>query len=369
MQTSGELRIGIIGLGWPGVQHTKAVLATPGARLAAACDLSAERRTEYRKTFSPRRMYGPYDELLADPEVDAVVVSLPNFLHFPATLAALRAGKHVLCEKPPTLNLAEIETVRDEARARGLTYGFGRQFRFDGPMLAARKAVAAGRLGTVYYARTHWVRQRGVPFGVGGWFTDKARAGGGAMIDIGVHALDAAWFLAGHPRPLSVSAHVGAHFANTAPPGAGFDVDDTGIAFLRFAGGLSVHLEATWAMNLIGGAKPNAWTGLESIDTVLFGEIATLQINPPMVFGVDPRDGRTQTRTPLDIPEVPATQTSFGRQMADFVHAVRTATPPTNSVHQAVDLMRMLMAIYESGATGREVRLDGRENDERLNDE
>lgn len=362
-----ELGLGIIGLGWPGIQHTKAAADTPGVRVVAACDLKPERRAEYATKFPdvPRLLDG-YDELLAEPRVDAVVVSLPNFLHFPATLAALRAGKHVLCEKPPTLDLAEIETVRAEARARGLTYGFGRQFRFDAPMRAAREAVVAGRLGKVYYAKTHWVRQRGIPFGIGDWFTDRARAGGGALIDIGVHALDAAWYLAGHPRLVSASAHVGAHFAPTVPAGVKFDVDDTAVAFLRFADGLCLHLEATWAMNLTDVGKPNSWSVQESMNTTLHGTAATLQVDPPVLFQLDPEDPKTILKVPL-LPEEPTADIdwsnppvspSFILQMMDFAHAVRTGTEPTNSVDQAVELMRMLGAIYESGRSGREVRVD-----------
>jgi predicted dehydrogenase len=302
-------------------------------------------------------MYHGYDELLGDSAVDAVVISLPNFLHFPASLAALQAGKHVLCEKPPTLNVAEVESLRDEARTRGLTYAFSRQMRFNSEMLGARRAIAEGRLGHIYHARAQWLRARGIPLGLGGWFTEKSRAGGGAMIDIGIHALDAAWFLVGCPKPLSVTAQTGAYFASTVPEGIRFDVDDSGFAFLRFAGGLSLHLEVSWAINLA------AENGAHDImNTVLHGDLATLQINPPGIFILDPTDGKTMRMTPtlseqetlLQKSEPPGSD--FGRQMADFSNAVRNGTPPTNNVDQAVDLMKMLMAIYESSASGKEVR-------------
>ena len=362
-----EIRLGIIGLGWPGAQHTLGAAESPCVRVAAACDLNPDRRDEYRRRFPDvPRLLGDHGELLADADVDAVVVCLPNFLHFPVTLAALRAGKHVLCEKPPTLDLTEMETVRATARTHGRTYAFGRQFRFDPAMLAAREAVAAGRLGNVYYAKTHWVRQRGIPcFGVGGWFTDQARAGGGALMDLGVHALDAAWYLAGCPRPVSASAHVGAHFAGTVPAGAKFDVDDTAVAFLRFAGGLCLHLEVAWAMNLAAddaATRPVDWCGRESMNTTLHGDAGTLQVDPARLFQVNSQDSkslREMLLRPSDEPPPPASAaSSFGRQTADFCRAVRTGTGPTSDADQAVELMRMLGALYESGRTGREVRLD-----------
>ena len=352
MDTAQLVGLGFIGLGWPGEQHSNTLEFCPEARIAAACDLNEERREKYQATYSPAAMYRGYDELLADPNVDAVVISLPNFLHFPATLAALQAGKHVLCEKPPTLNLAEIETIRDEVRARQLTYAFGRQMRFGAEMLAAKHAVEQGRLGAIYYARAQWIRSRGIPLGVGGWFTEKSRAGGGAMIDIGVHALDAAWFLAGCPKPISVSAQTGAHFASTLPADVRFDVDDSGFAFLRFEGGLAIHLETSWAMNL-----PEVGV-TDVMNTTLFGEAATLQVKPSAIYTLDPANGKTMRQEPLVDEESELNGNHFSRQMADFLRAVRTGTPPTNNIDQAVELMRMLMAIYESGSLGREVRFD-----------
>src|SRR4029077_13107382 len=122
--------------------------------------------------------------------------------------AALEAGKHVLCEKPPTLNAAEMKMLRNEETRRRLIYCFGRQFRFSTSMRAARALVQEGRLGKIYYAKGTFIRSRGIPVGVGNWFTEKKRAGGGALIDIGVHALDAVWYLMGTPRPVSVAAQV-----------------------------------------------------------------------------------------------------------------------------------------------------------------
>jgi predicted dehydrogenase len=197
-----KLRIGIIGAGWPGQQHARAIQVAKGALLLAVAEPNKQRMAEFTKTYSPKKVYRDYGTLLGDPQVDAVVICLPNFLHFPATLAALEAGKHVLCEKPPTLNGAEMKVLQEEAEKRNLTYFFSRQFRFTPAMRTARELIAAGRLGTIYHARATFVRSRGIPAWGGGWFTEKKRSGGGALIDIGIHALDTAWFLMGTPRPL-----------------------------------------------------------------------------------------------------------------------------------------------------------------------
>ena len=353
MTTKDEIGLGFVGLGWPGQMHAKAARALPGAVIAAACDLGAERRERFAADFSPGRSCERYDDLLADPAVHAVVVSLPNFLHHSATISALRAGKHVLCEKPPTMNVAEIEAIRQEAAERGLTYAFSRQSRFNSKMLAVKRLVEEGTLGKVYFARAERVRARGIPVGIGGWFLEKARAGGGAMIDIGVHALDAAWYLAGCPRPVSVSAQVTQHFRHTLPAGTPYDVEDGGYAMIRFDGGLVLHLEVAWAANVTATVPESSWTGYESEDTTLYGDRATLRLNPPTLYTMD---GMERRETPLATgPE----SNGFEAQMSNFLDSIRTGTPPVSNVDQAVSLMKMLTAIYESSATGAEVRLHG----------
>src|ERR1700680_3978237 len=126
----GRLNLGIIGLGWPGQMHAQALRALDEANLYACADLDETRRDAFEKDYEPAKNYANYEDLLQDRHVDAVVICLPNFLHFPASLAALEAGKHVLCEKPPTLNTAEMKVLREEATKRHLVYCFSRQFRF-----------------------------------------------------------------------------------------------------------------------------------------------------------------------------------------------------------------------------------------------
>ena len=353
MQTLEAIKLGFLGLGWPGEQHAKAAVAVPSGSVYAACDVGAERRESFAAQFSPARMYSRYEDMLSDPQVEAIVVSLPNFLHASATMSALRAGKHVLCEKPPTMNVAEMEAIRTEATAHGLVYAFSRQSRFNNKMLAAKRLVEEEMLGRIYFARAERVRSRGIPVGVGGWFTEKSKAGGGAMIDIGVHAIDAAWYLAGCPEPLSVSAQVSANFRGQVPVGVTFDVEDSGFAMLRFAGGLVMHLEVTWAGNLTDAVPKSPWAGHELENTTLYGDQATLSLNPTVLYTMQEKERKT-----IAIQTGPETN-GFDNQMTDFLQAVRTGGKPVNNADQAVALMKMLMAIYESSDTGAEVRLAG----------
>ncbi|MBA3962790.1 MAG: Gfo/Idh/MocA family oxidoreductase [Chthoniobacterales bacterium] len=343
-----KLRVGIIGAGWPGQQHARAIAESAEAEVYACAEADRTRAEEFQSIFAPQKRYADYRDLLGDPGVDAVVICLPNFLHFPATLAALEASKHVLCEKPPTLNGPEMVLLREEAAKRGLVYFFSRQFRFSPAMRRARELIAEQRLGQIYFAEATWVRSRGIPLGVGGWFTEKARSGGGALIDIGIHALDAAWFLMGTPRPLSVSAAVFQNFPHLVK-NAVFDVEDSAFAFVRFANGAVVQLKTSWAGNLTDEIPEGQIFGRELNNCTIYGNKATIRLRPLTLF--EDVKGKLVDRAlePADDAD------SFVLQMQNFLEAIAGRAAPMNSAEQAVYLMEMLDAIYLSSATGREV--------------
>lgn len=343
-----RLNLGIIGTGWPGQQHARVMRGIPEAHLFACADLDEERCDAFKAEYAPEKRFGDYRELLGEPKLDAVMICLPNFLHFPASLAALEAGKHVFCEKPPTLNAAEMKVLHEEAAKRGLVYFFGRQFRFTPGMRAAKELIETGRLGTIYHAAATWVRSRGIPTGIGGWFTEKKRSGGGALIDIGVHALDSAWYLMGAPRPVSVSAQVYRNFDHLVESSV-FDVEDAAFAFIRFANGAVVHLQTCWAGNLPDDIPQGEVFGREMNNSIVYGTKGTIQLKPLTLF-------EDQRGTLVTVPIVPPDKAdSFELQLRNFLDAIAGRAAPVNSAEQAVQLMEMLDAIYASSRLGREV--------------
>jgi predicted dehydrogenase len=343
-----EVRLGVIGAGWPGQQHARAICAIAGARLQALAESNETRVAEFRALFQPEQVYSDYESLLGDDKIDGVIICLPNHLHFPAALAALRAGKHVLCEKPPTLNGAEMRILQTEAKQQGRIYFFSRQFRFAPAMRLAREIVAHGELGKIYFAEAVWVRSRGIPSGIGGWFTEKKRSGGGALIDIGIHALDSAWYLMGTPRPISVTAAVFRNFPQlvTSPV---FDVEDAAFAFIRFENDAVVQLKTSWAGNLTDEIPQGLVFGRELNNCTVYGSRATIRLKPLTLFRDD--DGKL-----VDQELIPATtENPFELQMRNFVESIRGSAAPVNSAEQALYLMEMLDAIYVSSSNGREV--------------
>lgn len=331
--------------------HAKAVRALEPASLVGMAELDGERRQAFEKEFSPKRSYGDYEELLRDEEVDAVIICLPNFLHFPASLAALEAGKHVLCEKPPTLNAAEMKVLHETASQRRLLYYFSRQFRFTPEMRLAKSLVDEGRLGKIYHAQATFIRSRGIPVGIGNWFTEKKRSGGGALIDIGIHALDAVWYLMGTPKPVAVSAQVFRNFDHLVNVPV-FDVEDAAYGFIRFANGAVVQLETSWAGNLTDDIPPRQYFGRESNNSVLYGTKGSIRLKPFALF--EDRGGEL-VKVELEAKRDEAN--GFELQLQNFLEAVRGKAKPINDADQAVALMEMIDGIYTSSALGREIPL------------
>jgi predicted dehydrogenase len=344
-----KLNLGIIGTGWPGQMHAEAIRTIREANLYACADVDEARRGAFEKNYAPEKAYCDYNELLQDPDVEAAIICLPNFLHFPASLRALEAGKHVLCEKPPTLNAAEMTVLREEAARRGLVYYFSRQGRFSPAMRMAKALIEEGRLGRIYHARATFVRSRGIPVGMGNWFTEKQRSGGGALIDIGIHALDSVWYLLGTPRPLSVSAQVFQNFAHLASVPV-FDVEDAAYAFIRFENDIAVQLETSWAGNLTDAIPPRQYFGRELVNSTLFGTKGTVRLNPLTLF-------EDQNGALVDVPlQVKNDEPNgFELQLRNFLASARGEAKPVNNADQAVALMEMLDAIYASSAVGREM--------------
>ena len=334
-----KIKVGIIGLGWPGREHLKGYLQSERAEVIAVCDANEELAGRIAREHGVPSVYTDHKAMLRAGDVQAVSVCLPNFLHAPVSLDALRAGRHVICEKPPALDAKQARRLADAAHKGGLILMYALCQRFTGAAKLVKDYVEKGELGDIYFARAVYHRRRGIPLGTQSWFTDKKRSGGGALIDIGVHALDTAWWLMGAPKPVSVSGNTYRKFAHTLPEGTHFDVDDSAFGLIRFDTGATLILECSWALNLSGGSL-----------TQIAGSKGGVEMNPLKIL--TERDG-----VQIDItPHVPDTN-PFAGQTDHFLECIQTGRTPLMGAEQGVQLMQMLDGIYQSAATGREVRI------------
>ena len=350
MTRSAEtLGVGLIGAG--GIArgaHRPGFAAQPNVRIVGVADPMPGRAADFARDFGIPHAYTDYHDLLAQDDVDVVSVGTPPVAHAEATIAALEAGKHVFCEKPMAMNTAEAQAMAAAADQADRVLAIDFQTRFSRDAQRARQLVAGGHLGQPHFARATMLRQAGVP--TWGTFTSKAANGGGALIDIGVHALDRALYVLGHPTPLSVWGAVGrplgARGGVTNRWGswdtANYDVDDYAFAGIRFEGDLILLLECSWILRI----------GQSVERLVVSAADGGLEISPLRVF--HDRDGFHSTEAYDTSGE---TRKQHEISIADFIRAVRTGGQPTVTAAQGVMVTRIVDAIYRSAEERTEIPL------------
>jgi len=346
-----KVRAAIIGAGI-GRAHAEGYLSSPQAELVAIVDMNKERAEQFAKDFNVPEVYTDHKTMLKKADVDCVSIGVPNKFHVPLALDCLKAGKHVLCEKPMSVNAKEamkVKTWRDQQKQPPLfVMGMCQRFRPDAKLV--KQKIEAGDFGEIYFARTGWLRRTGIP-GFGGWFTTKELAGGGALIDIGVHALDLTWYLMGKPQPVSAIGvsfdkfgHLGKGLGGwgTKQEGGTFDVDDNTFGMIRFANGAAVQVEATWA----------SYIDHEQGVFELFGEKAGCKLDPLRIF-------TEENGVQVDVtPQVPPLKGStIAAEVCYFIECILEGKPPIATEEDGIWLMKMLDAIYESARTGKEAKI------------
>lgn len=341
-----------MGTGWPGRTHTEAFQKLPGAVVAAVSDPLPERRAFFIEKYGRMAEFDDYREMIRGCELDAVVNALPTGMHYATTRACLEAGLHVLCEKPPTTTAKEMIAIARIARKKGLVYMFCRQPRFDPNRLEARRLVMAGKLGEIYAAESSWIRCRGIPWGAGGWFVNKAK-GGGVLLDLGLHVIDNVWFVMGCPRPVEVMAGLYCAFSHLAPKGVEYTAEDAVMGQIRFENSAMLRIMTSFALNTGGpGAKESKGKiRPEWGEARIYGTKAGIDvIAGKLLLGA--RDGV------LVKPLAPKSKLHpFIVQGKSFLSAITRNEPPANTPEQAIMLMQMLGALKQSGETGRAIRI------------
>lgn len=343
------VRAGVVGLGM-GRTHARAYAASKRAELVALCDMNEALLAEYKAQYPQATAYTSYEEMFAQAELDAVSIALPNYLHAPVTIAALNAGLHVLCEKPMALNTELAQSMLAASQATGKKLMIHFNYRYSPQSQFLKRYVDEGHLGQIYYARTRWLRSRGIPK-LGGWFGIKRLSGGGPLIDLGVHRLDLAMWLMGYPKATAVSASafnlLGTRLAQEQ--GAQFDCEDLVSAHVRLGNGATLNLEVSWA----GGTdrREDMLTGVYGTDG------AVIQRNTGQGYdfeclALDDAAGQLVRVEPQTLPDkVPSA-------VDDFIDCVADDRAPTTSAENGLELMRIIDAIYRSAELKREVRLD-----------
>ncbi len=356
---SRTLKVGIIGSGGIARAHVSAYRKLPYVEIVAVADVIPGKAQQF---VDAEQLTGAaaYDghPLLLEQDLDAVSICTPNVSHHVTTVDSLRAGKQVLLEKPMSVTFQEALEMTKVARETGNMLTIGFQPRYDPNMKLLQDIVQSGRLGKVYYAETGGGRRRGMP---GGTFISKKLAGAGAMADIGCYSLDMALNAMGYPKPITVSAFTSNHFG-TNPlyhrEASKFEVEDFGVAMVRFENDLVLQFKISWAMHM------------DTLGATMFlGTDAGLKVTPAgsgpwsgvwdgavgsITLFHDEYGGHTSTPIPL----VDHRLNLFDEKVRDFAEAVLGGRPAPIPGEQILIQQAIIDGVLRSAETRREVAIE-----------
>ena len=370
-----NVRVGFIGCG--GIangKHFPGMAQQEGVDMCAFCDLILERAEKAAKEYGTpdAKVYTDYHELLADPTIDAVHVLTPNVAHCEITVAALEAGKHVLCEKPMAATPADAKKMLEARDRTGKMLTIGYQYRHFPENQVAKKVVDSGVLGDVYYAEATYLRRRGVP--TWGVFTDKAKQGGGPLIDIGTHALDLTLFLMNNYDVDYVCGTSFEKLGNTLDAkhqgqvnyrgefdtwnNETYDVEDSAVGFIKMKNGATIVLRAAWAINMAEdyAANGEAYTMLAGTEGGLDTKEGRVRLNH--VVAEYPTISWVGNKVSGFIPGFSQGPAPKSKEAEIWVKALKGEGELFVTADQAYVVTRILDAIYESNRTGKPVYFD-----------
>ena len=351
-----QLKAAVIGVGGISNEHINGYIKNPNVELYAFCDINEAQLKKMAEKYGipEERCFLDKDEMLkALPEIDIVSVCTWNAAHAECSIAALNAGKDVICEKPMAMNTQQAEQMLAAAKANGklLQIGFVRRYGNDADVM--RDFIDSGKFGEIYYAKATYLRRNGNP---GGWFGDKSRSGGGPLIDLGVHVIDLSRYLCGNPKPVSVygatfqklfnrpDIKVGKGYQSVSAGAEDIcDVEDLATALIRFDNGLVLSVEASFSLNIKNGEG----------NIQFFGTKAGAKLDPQVeIFSQENGylvDLSFNNDTSLSFDGL------FCREINHFVDCVLNGTPCIAPAEDGVEIMKILDAVYESARTGHEV--------------
>jgi len=348
------IKLGMIGAGGIAQSvHAKALQTlSREIEVIAVSDVNKEAAEGLAEKVGASDVFTDYRQLLKIHDLDAVLITTPNFLHATIAVEALESGKHVLCEKPLAIDSMEAMEMVQVAKEQGkiLMTALNNRYRDDISHLKTR--IDQGELGDIYHAKCGWVRRAGIP-GWGGWFTNQTLSGGGPLIDLGVHMLDVTLYLMGDPKVIAVSGATYRQFGDkshsrtwgVADPNGVFTVEDYATGFLRLENGATIQLDTSWAANI----------EKESIYLHLLGNQSGLKLtNESGITLFKEHNGHLyDEKVPIGFDDHKARVNMWKH----FATCVETNQSPLSSGERGYALNQMIEALYLSSQEQREIRL------------
>jgi len=349
------MKVAVIGCGTiANHAHIPSYLNNPAVEIKYFCDIIPERAKKAVEQYGCGIAVKNYREVLADPEVTAISICTPNDSHATIAIDAMKAGLHVLCEKPAARTYVEALEMQKVQHETDMTLNIGVVNRFNDSVNKIKEYIDSGKLGDVYRVYASFRAHRSIP-GLGGAFTTKAIAGGGVLIDWGVHYLDIVMYCCGDPQVFSVSGEVfsklGKDMQNYAytdmwagPPNYDgiYDVDDSVTAMIRTAGPV-ITLNGAWAENIGEGGQ--------FIDFI--GDKAGIRLQ----YGGDFTLYTAEHGSLVEYKPVFNTSDMFQREIDSFVRSIETGEKLASHIDTVIVTAEMMQAIYDSAKQHREIYL------------
>ncbi len=332
------MNVGIVGAGGIAASHYKGYVAN-GARVVALADINPTTLEARQREWSIPHLFTDYRDLLKLKEIEAVSICTPNALHYPATVAAARAGKHILCEKPISLSLPEASAMIEAATQAGVTLQVNHHLRSSAAALRAKQILDSGALGQVTFVRLRQAHDWGGSPTVRDSFGKKSLAGGGTLLDNGCHMFDLARYFAGPVEEI---------YARIGTLKFPIEVEDTAHASLLFASGAFGTVEASWSAT---GWEEGFW---------IYGTLGALEFtnrySKPVLRHIY-RTSPDTTWTKPDLTLYKVATDGHTRHIGNFLAAIRGERPVICTGQDGLEAVRLVLASYESARLNRPIQL------------
>ncbi len=332
-----EIKVALIGAGYIAHYHARGLQAIPGVEIVAVAAFTLQRAKEFAEKYSIKTATDDALSLAGSSDIDAVVIATPNKFHAPFAIEFMNNGKDVFLEKPMAMNSEEGLLVKETAERNNRLVMVGHMWRFDTDVNFIKQVLDEGKLGKIVKTKGYGIHEN---WGPAGWFSQKELAGGGALADMGVHAIDTVRYLLGDPKPTKVYAKIGSHYGN-------YDVDDSGIVIISWDNGTESIIESGWWQPHMDG--PEAGTGL-------YGTEGYANVFPTfMKVKVDGTPTKVEAKLPVRTEH--CEQGMYTRQMEHFTESVRTRKQPVPGLTEGQIILNIVDAAYKSSETGEVVNL------------
>ncbi len=334
-----KMKVAVVGAGSIAqVAHIPVLKQLDDVEIVAICDVDKSKVSRITEKFEIPRWYYLIDNLLKNESLDAIHICTPNYYHFPMSYMALDGGVNVLVEKPIALNSREAEKLSTLARKKKLTLMVGMDNRFRQDVITARDFIRKGELGEVFYIKAGWIK-KWERSDIQDWHGTKKSAGGGAFMDLGIQFLDLALFLTGMPKIKKVRLYDYSHNPD-------LDVEDGALAVIETVNKLTITIEVSWKMPLEH----------DMIYTNIYGKEGAAFLNPLRIN--KELHGNLVNVTPLSSKSnTPQFKRSFENEIRHFFKVMRGEEKNMSSPEEAIEIMRIVEALYESARKKEEVEL------------